>query len=107
MNIWCPCREIRALLASTQQVGAKAITISTFIMNSTSKKKISEAKEKIKDAKNTIDDILCEEEMKFSNLSDSAQCTDRGMKMEEDIDNLRESSSCIDESLIFLDLVTR
>lgn len=72
-------------------------------MNATQRKRLEELRETISDALNAIEEIAHEERVKFDNLNESLQQTERNQKLNEDADTLDSVVGSLQEALDSLD----
>lgn len=72
-------------------------------MNKERRKKLDDVIYLLQASKDIIDKVQTEESDAFYNLTDGLQCTERGMKMEECIDNMEDAMGLIDDTVDLLE----
>ncbi len=68
-------------------------------MNNNRRKDLRSIKNNLEELSRKLDDVMNEEQMSFDNLTEGLQATERGMAMEEAIDNMSSAIDCIDEAI--------
>ena len=68
-------------------------------MNNTRRRELIRINNALEELKDRVDDVMCEEQDSFNNLTDNLQQTERGQAMEEVINNLDDALNAIEEAI--------
>lgn len=68
-------------------------------MNNTRRRELMRINNALEELKDRVDDVMCEEQDSFNNLTDNLQQTERGQAMEEAINNLDDALNAIEEAI--------
>ena len=68
-------------------------------MNYARRRELMKINNALEEFKVWVDDVICEEQDSFNNLTENLQQTDRGKAMEEAIDNLNDAMDAIEEAI--------
>ena len=68
-------------------------------MNNERRKVLRSIKSGLEELSQRLDGVMNEEQISFDNLTEGLQATERGMAMEEAIDNISSAIDCIDEAI--------
>ena len=72
-------------------------------MNNNRRKDLRSIKNDLEVLSQRLDSVMNEEQMSFDNLTEGLQATERGMAMEEAIDNISSAIDCIDEAIEYIE----
>lgn len=68
-------------------------------MNNVRRRELMRINNALEELKDRVDDVMCEEEDSFNNLTENLQQTEKGQAMEEAINNLNDAIDAIEEAI--------
>ena len=68
-------------------------------MNNARRRELMKINNALDELKVWVDDVMCEEQDSFNNLTENLQQTERGQAMEEAINNLDDALNAIEEAI--------
>lgn len=72
-------------------------------MNNERRRTLRSIKSSLEELNQKLDNVMNDEQMSFDNLTEGLQATERGMAMEEAIENISSAIDCIDEAIEYIE----